>query len=199
MPNPDDMDRLRREQEDALRLEDRARVEELKKKLADMERELVQPLVRAYSWHHPLPFGDSHWVKKSDVEPLVQAVRRLLDNIYEFGAPTEHDYVDPVEDQLLKLTGDGGTGEQGETCDCDRTVIHDCVCPYCRQRYLAAQSAGGVGELVEAAEKVYQLRDVMHADGPSALIVALAMIDLQRAAENVRQGRASKPSDVGKS
>lgn len=26
--------------------------------------------------------------------------------------------------------------EEGETCDCDRSVIHDCACPYCRQRYL---------------------------------------------------------------
>ena len=25
-----------------------------------------------------------------------------------------------------------------ETCDCDRTVIHDCVCPQCRERYLVA-------------------------------------------------------------
>jgi hypothetical protein len=55
--------------------------------------------------------------------------------------------------------------------------------------------ADGAGELVEATEKVYQLRDVMRADRPSALIVALAMIDLQRAAEKVRQASASKPTD----
>lgn len=55
----------------------------------------------------------------------------------------------------------------------------------------------GVGELVEAAEKVYQLRDAMHANGPSALIIALAMIDLHKATEKVRQGSASNPPDVG--
>lgn len=26
----------------------------------------------------------------------------------------------------------------GETCDCDRTVLHDCVCPWCKERYAAA-------------------------------------------------------------
>ena len=26
-----------------------------------------------------------------------------------------------------------------ETCDCDRAVIHDCVCSQCRARFLSAQ------------------------------------------------------------
>ena len=67
----------------------------------------------------------------------------------------------------------------------------------CQVNETEAPTEDGVGELVEAAEKVYQLRDVMHAAGPSALIVALAMIDLDKAAEKVRQESASKPPDVG--
>jgi hypothetical protein len=66
-----------------------------------------------------------------------------------------------------------------------------------RQALQQILEANGVGELVEAAEKVYQLRDAMHADGPSALIIALAMIDLHKAAEHVRQGSASKPPNAG--
>ena len=27
-----------------------------------------------------------------------------------------------------------------ETCDCDRTVIHDCVCPECKDRYNREQN-----------------------------------------------------------
>lgn len=93
-----------------------------------------------HDWNRPLPFGDSYWVKKSDVEPLVQAVRRLLDNIYEFGAPTENDYVDPVEDQLRKLTGEAGTedrlpagpGAADRCADCghpyaDHSIINGCL------------------------------------------------------------------------
>jgi hypothetical protein len=28
-----------------------------------------------------------------------------------------------------------------ESCDCDRSVIHDCVCPQCRERYISAAKA----------------------------------------------------------
>jgi hypothetical protein len=55
--------------------------------------------------------------------------------------------------------------------------------------------ANGIGELVAAAEKVYEMRNMMQGQGPSALIVALAMIDLQKAVEKVKQGSASKPSE----
>jgi hypothetical protein len=55
--------------------------------------------------------------------------------------------------------------------------------------------ANEVGELVAAAEKVYEMRNMMQGQGPSALIVALAMMDLQKAVQKVKQGSASKPSE----
>lgn len=58
----------------------------------------------------------------------------------------------------------------------------------------AITMASGVGELIDAAEKVYSFKDAMTTDGPRALILALAMIDLHKAAEKLKQGRASKPS-----
>lgn len=51
----------------------------------------------------------------------------------------------------------------------------------------------GVGELVQAAENVYGLRDHMFSNGEMALKLAAAMIDLHNAAEKIRQGSASKP------
>jgi len=45
--------------------------------------------------------------RKSDVRSLILAVRRMLDNIYEFGAPTDSIFVEQVEDALQRLTGDG--------------------------------------------------------------------------------------------
>jgi hypothetical protein len=68
-----------------------------------------------HTWNNPLPFGDSHWVKKSDVEPLVIAVRRLLANIYEFGTPTDDVFADQVDGAMGRLTS--GTGEPaGDVC-----------------------------------------------------------------------------------
>jgi hypothetical protein len=60
-------------------------------------------MTRAYTYSHPLPFGDSHWVKKEKVKPLVLAVRRLLDDMYEFGNPSDSKYPQEVEDALQAL------------------------------------------------------------------------------------------------
>lgn len=30
-----------------------------------------------------------------------------------------------------------------KSCDCDRTVIHDCVCPQCRKRFIESQKQTG--------------------------------------------------------
>lgn len=61
--------------------------------------------MRSYDWSKPLPFGDNEWVKKSDVEPLVDAVTYLLRNIYEFDRPTDEVFIEMVEKALLNLTG----------------------------------------------------------------------------------------------
>jgi len=61
---------------------------------------------RVNDWNHPLPFGDSLWVKKNDVEPLVNVVRKMLDGIYEFGSVVSNEYVELAEDALKKLIGD---------------------------------------------------------------------------------------------
>lgn len=79
----------------------------------------------------------------------------------------------------------------------DATGIREIAAAAWKAGQDALDRTDGVGELVQAAEKVYQLRDAMHANGPSALIIALAMIDLQKAADKVQQGMASKPPDVG--
>jgi len=60
-------------------------------------------MARTYTYSRPLPFGDSLWVKKEEVKPLVIAVRNLLDNIYEFGDPTDSLFMENVEDALKKL------------------------------------------------------------------------------------------------
>lgn len=52
----------------------------------------------------------------------------------------------------------------------------------------------GVGELVEAAEKVFAFRNVMFSNGPHTLPLALAMIDLQEAAEKIKQGSSPAPA-----
>jgi hypothetical protein len=33
--------------------------------------------------------------------------------------------------------------EDSETCDCDRTVIHDCTCPQCHKRFIVVRCDGG--------------------------------------------------------
>ncbi len=71
-------------------------------------------------WNHPLPFGDSQWVKKKDIEPLVKSIRQLLDNIYEFGAPTDTEYVESVESAISNLIGDVSTPGQD---DQDQTPV----------------------------------------------------------------------------
>jgi hypothetical protein len=43
---------------------------------------------------------------------------------------------------------------EAETCDCDRAVIHDCVCPQCRDRFDAVQCQAGDVEK-EEAERVF--------------------------------------------
>lgn len=58
---------------------------------------------RNYDWSHPLPFGDSVWVKKADVEPLVKAVRKMLDEIYEFGSVVSNEHVEMAEGAYIKL------------------------------------------------------------------------------------------------
>lgn len=68
---------------------------------------------RTNDWDHPLPFGDSLWVKKSEVEPLTIAVRRLLDNLYEFGEPTDEVIVEQVETALQALLASCVNGHQG--------------------------------------------------------------------------------------
>ena len=44
------------------------------------------------------------------VKKLIATVRRLLDNIYEFGAPTDSIFAEQVEDALRPLFSDGGGG-----------------------------------------------------------------------------------------
>lgn len=63
-------------------------------------------MIRKNDWLHPLPFGDSMWVKKSDVEPLVKAVRKILDEIYEFGSVVSNEHVEAAESAYISLVGD---------------------------------------------------------------------------------------------
>ena len=62
-------------------------------------------MFRKYDWLHPLPFGDDKWVKKNDVVPLVDAVHKLLNGIYEFEKPIP-EHVEAVEDALIHLQED---------------------------------------------------------------------------------------------
>ena len=57
-----------------------------------------------YSWSNPLPFGDSYWIRKDDVESLVKSIQALLDNIGEFDTVTDGEFLDAVENALEKLT-----------------------------------------------------------------------------------------------
>ena len=70
-------------------------------------------MLRKYDWNHPLPFGDAQWVQKADVEPLTIAIRRLLDNLYEFGEPTDEEIVERVEGALQRLLASCVDGHQG--------------------------------------------------------------------------------------
>lgn len=56
-------------------------------------------------WNHPLPYGDSLWVEKSDAELLVNAARALLDHIAEFGNPIGGD-CQQLENAIQILTRD---------------------------------------------------------------------------------------------
>ena len=64
-----------------------------------------------------------------------------------------------------------------ESCDCDRTSIHDCVCPECRNRFLAAL-------LVSAQEQIALLMD--ESNGYRARVAELE-------AENTELKRKLKP------
>lgn len=59
---------------------------------------------------------------------------------------------------------------------------------------VAIAVASRAEELVDAAEKVFMFKDVITTAGPHVLPLALAMIDLHKATEKVKQGMASKPS-----
>ena len=72
-------------------------------------------------WKHPLPFGDSMWVKRSDVEPLVKAVRKMLDEIYEFGSVVSNEYVEAAESAYISLVGDEITEQH--------VSLIGCTCP----------------------------------------------------------------------
>ena len=93
-------------------------------------------MIRKNDWAHPLPFGDSVWVKKSDVEPLVNAVRKMLDEIYEFGSVVSNEYVEIAESAFIKLVGDEAV-EQCVQADLPKArVLHrgnpdTCMHPEC--------------------------------------------------------------------
>jgi hypothetical protein len=91
-----------------------------------------------HDWNHPLPFGDSYFVNKKDVEPLTIAVRRLLDNIYEFGAPTDEEIVETVEEALQGLLASCADGHQGPIM---RGVGGRATCVTCR-RYVDLDDHG---------------------------------------------------------
>jgi len=149
MPNPDDFERFHNQRKDdsALTPEQRDEINsEATKKLEEMYRKVTEPIVRTYSWDHPLPFGESYWVKKSDVEPAVIAVRQLLNNIYEFGAPTDDIYLNQVEDALKQLTsGDVTKGREiaNEVDEKDAgspTQVAADGCPECGAKFYHALS-----------------------------------------------------------
>ena len=58
-----------------------------------------------------------------------------------------------------------------ESCDCDRTSIHDCVCPECRIRFLEArvaelqsqrdQALSMLGAIITSTGGIYHIPDHM--------------------------------------
>jgi len=85
---------------------------------------------RVNDWSHPLPFGDSLWVKKNDVEPLVKAVRKMLDEIYEFGSVVSNEYVETAESAYIKLVGDE-PANKGLQADGKHVHSKNCICVRC--------------------------------------------------------------------
>ena len=43
--------------------------------------------------------------------------------------------------------------DKPETCDCDRTVIHDCICPACHTRFMESRGAFPAPKPEEEHEK----------------------------------------------
>jgi hypothetical protein len=93
-----------------------------------------------YDWNHPLPFGDSQWVEKAEVEPLTIAMRRLLDNIYEFGTPTDSELLEQVEEDLQRLLALCVQGHQGPFI---RSAGGPTLCVTCR-KYVDLDEQGKV-------------------------------------------------------
>ena len=103
--------------------------------------------MRKNDWNHPLPFGDSVWVKKSDVEPLVKAVRKILDEIYEFGSVVSNEYVELAESAYISLVGDEAVEHSVQriwgTVAQNDDLPNEKMCATCGHSESRHQTAGG--------------------------------------------------------